>query len=52
MRRRNNWMIDQSDWLLALWSGKKGGTANAVMYAWSRRKPVKNIWPEFVKHAA
>ncbi|RWJ03417.1 SLOG family protein [Mesorhizobium sp.] len=51
MRKRNQWMVDNSDWTLALWSGRKGITANTIMYAWSRRKPVKNIWPEFVKQA-
>ncbi|MER9176254.1 DUF1273 domain-containing protein [Mesorhizobium sp. M0955] len=52
MRRRDHWMIDHSDWVMALWSGRQGGTANAIMYAWSRRKQVKNIWPEFVKQAS
>ncbi|RWI35482.1 SLOG family protein [Mesorhizobium sp.] len=51
MRKRNQWMVDNSDWTLALWSGRKGSTANTIMYAWSRRKQVKNIWPEFVKQA-
>jgi uncharacterized phage-like protein YoqJ len=51
IHRQRAWMVDNSECMLALWTGRQGSTANAVMYAWSRRKHVKNIWPEFVKLA-
>ena len=38
---RNHWMIDNSDSVLAVWSGKeKGGTANAVRYAVKNQKSI------------
>lgn len=33
MQRRNEWMVDQCDVLLAVWDGSTGGTANCVAYA-------------------
>jgi uncharacterized phage-like protein YoqJ len=33
MQRRNEWMVDQCDCLLAVWDGSNGGTANCVRYA-------------------
>lgn len=41
LEMRNRWMIDHSDAVLAVWSGKpKGGTANAVRYAMKLEKPI------------
>lgn len=39
MQKRNEWMIDQADLVIACWDGSAGGTANAVNYA--RRKGVR-----------
>lgn len=33
MDRRNEWMVDNCDLLLAVWDGSSGGTANCVRYA-------------------
>lgn len=41
---RNEWMVDNSNKLLAIWNGSKGGTSNTVEYARSIGKPVINIW--------
>lgn len=49
LTRRNYWMIDRADCVLALWDGRKGGTSETVLYAWSRRIPVHNIWRDFKK---
>jgi uncharacterized phage-like protein YoqJ len=38
--RRNAWMVDNSDALLAIWNGSDGGTGNTVQYARSRGKQV------------
>jgi uncharacterized phage-like protein YoqJ len=32
-QKRNEWMVNNCDLLLAAWSGKPGGTANCVRYA-------------------
>lgn len=45
--KRNRWMIDSADFVLAYWDGSlNGGTANAIRYA-SRpksRKPLLNLY--------
>ena len=38
--KRNEWMIDHADGLLAVWDGSPGGTAHTVHYAESVGKPV------------
>lgn len=42
-------IVDSCDVLIAVWDGKaargKGGTADVVDYAKSRRKPVEIVWP-------
>jgi uncharacterized phage-like protein YoqJ len=42
--RRNEWMVDRADRLVALWSGAPGGTARCVAYASRSGKPVENLW--------
>lgn len=44
MFKRNEWMVDNSDALVALWDGSSGGTANCVNYAIRRHKPWTNLW--------
>jgi uncharacterized phage-like protein YoqJ len=48
MQRRNTWMVDQCDCLLAVWDGSDGGTANCVRYAERIGRPLVRINP---KHA-
>jgi uncharacterized phage-like protein YoqJ len=33
MQKRNEWMVDNCDVLLAVWDGTSGGTSNCVRYA-------------------
>jgi len=33
MQKRNIWIVDNSDGLVAVWDGTPGGTANCVEYA-------------------
>ncbi len=40
LQRRNQWMVDHADGLLAVWDGSPGGTANAVHYAEAVGKPI------------
>ena len=43
--RRNRWMIDRADQVLAYWDGSlNGGTANGVRYAEKKRVPILNLW--------
>ncbi len=44
MQKRNEWMVDNSDRLIALWNGTSGGTANCVRYAERRGKQIDNLW--------
>ena len=50
MQLRNEYMVDNSDYLLALWDGSHGGTYNCVKYG--LKKPhyqVIQLWPEYEK---
>lgn len=33
MQKRNEWMVNNSAYVIAVWDGTKGGTANCVRYA-------------------
>lgn len=46
-QRRNEWMVDNCDQVLALWNGSSGGTANCIGYAKRRKKPIINLWDEY-----
>lgn len=51
MQRRNQWMVDRCNLLLAVWDGGAGGTANCVLYAaaqgrWTRRLDVAKLQGE------
>lgn len=45
MQLRNEWMVDNSDIVLALWNGSTGGTANCLRYCRKIDKPFLNVWP-------
>lgn len=44
MQKRNEWMVDRCDLLLALWDGSKGGTYNCIEYAKQKNKRIMNLW--------
>lgn len=44
MQVRNEWMVDHSSHVLALWNGSSGGTFNCIKYANSVDKMVMNVW--------
>lgn len=46
MQVRNEWMVDNSDLLLAVWDGSSGGTANCVKYARLMGKPIIQLHPK------
>lgn len=47
MQKRNEWMVDQSQAVMALWNGSFGGTHNCIRYADKRHVPVTNLWEKF-----
>lgn len=40
MRKRNEYMVDNSDYVIAVWNGKPSGTGNTVKYARKNNKMV------------
>lgn len=45
MQKRNEYMVDLSDKVIAVWDGSKGGTANCVNYAKKKNKEIIRIIP-------
>lgn len=45
LQKRNEWMVDRANRMLALWDGSFGGTHNCIVYARKRGVPVDNLWP-------
>lgn len=43
--RRNRYMVDYADYLIAVWNGKPSGTGKTVRYAQRQGKPVITIDP-------
>jgi uncharacterized phage-like protein YoqJ len=40
MQKRNEYMVDKCDKLLAVWNGTTGGTHNCIKYAKSKGKEI------------
>lgn len=46
MMKRNKYMVDESDLVIAVYNGdKEGGTYNCVNYAIREQKEIINLWP-------
>lgn len=48
--KRDEWMVDQGDKVIALWNGSKGGTGHTVKYAQTKGKEVVNLWERWTQH--
>jgi uncharacterized phage-like protein YoqJ len=48
MHIRNEWMVDRSEKVLAIWNGSEGGTHNCVKYAYLKQVPVRNYFSEWL----
>ena len=47
MQKRNEWMVDNANIVLALWNGTPGGTMNCLEYANHVGKEVVNLWEDW-----
>lgn len=45
MQKRNEYMVNLADKVIAVWDGTRGGTYNCVMYAKSQNTPIIRIKP-------
>ncbi len=50
-QRRNKFMVDHCNHLLALWNGTAGGTWNCLTYAARVGRPFDNLWQEWIAPA-
>ena len=46
LRKRNRYMVDHAEIVLAVWNGRPSGTGQTVWYARETEKPVWIIWPD------
>ena len=44
LNKRNEYMVDESDFVIAVWSGEKSGTKNCIGYALTQNKTIKYIY--------
>lgn len=44
MQKRNEFMVDNADVILAMYDGTSGGTANCINYAKSKNKKIINVF--------
>lgn len=49
MQKRNEWMVDKCDLVLAVWDGSTGGTYNCIKYANLNNKKIINLWELYGK---
>lgn len=49
MQKRNEWMVDNCDLLIAVWDGTQGGTSNCVSYAKKQNKLIIEINPDDIR---
>lgn len=45
MQVRNEWMVNKSDYVIGVWNGTKGGTANCINFAEKQNKEIIRIIP-------
>jgi len=46
MNKRNEWMVDNSNFVLSVWDGSGGGTQNCAKYALKRQRNILNLHPK------
>lgn len=51
LQKRNEWMVDNAQALIALWDGSDGGTANCIRYAAPLGIRIVNVWLTWERYA-
>lgn len=51
MQKRNEWMVDNSDFVISVWDGTSGGTANCVKYAEKKELIITQLHPKTLELA-
>lgn len=46
MQDRNEWMVNNSQYVIAVWDGTKGGTGNCINYALKQNKQITSLHPK------
>lgn len=46
MQKRNEWIVDNSKYVIAVWDNTKGGTGNCVNYAIKKNKLISKLHPK------
>lgn len=49
MQKRNMWMVDNCNEVIAIWDGTTGGTYNCIKYAKKQGKPIYHVYPSTFK---
>lgn len=49
MQKRNEYMVNNSDYVIAVWNGKPSGTRNTVEYAKKKNKVILLLDPQILK---
>ena len=49
MQKRNEWMVDQADGVVAMFNGSQGGTYNCIEYAEETGKPITNLYTKWME---
>ena len=49
MQQRNEYMVNHSDKVIAVWNGSSGGTKNCIDYAKNRKKEIIWFFPCYMK---
>lgn len=52
LERRNCWIVNNSDELWSLWSGRSGGTAHCVLYAGQMGATIRPLWEPWLRYRA
>lgn len=50
MQVRNKWMVDNSNTVIAVWDGTKGGTGNCVVYAFKKDVKIYQLDPNTLEY--
>lgn len=47
LHKRNQYIVDNCERLIALWDGTRGGTWNCLQYAATKKREYKNVWSDW-----